>query len=149
MLDLSPDFRGGPLWLGKALLLAGDAEGAYEAVQKESFEPFRNLGVALCAYGLGKQSEADEALEWIMQHGEPHFPYDIASVWAYRGNGERTAEWIRKAVAYNDNDLGDPVQDPLFTHVLEDSGWINLMKALGKTPEQLDSIEFDPITLTP
>jgi TolB-like protein len=149
MLDLSPDFRGGPLWLGKALLLAGDAEGAYEAVQKESFEPFRKLGVALCAYGLGKQAEADEALEWIMQHGEAHFPYDIASVWAYRGNGERTAEWIRKAIAYNDNDLGDPVQDPLFTHVLEDSGWINLMKALGKTPEQLDSIEFDPITLTP
>ena len=62
MLGLSPNFRGGQLWLGKALLMAGDAASAYEAAQKESFEPFRKLGVALCAHGLGKQQEADEAL---------------------------------------------------------------------------------------
>ena len=143
MLELSPEFRGGHLWLGKALLLAGDAGAAYEAAQKEAFEPFRRLGIALCAYGLGRMDEADEALAWIMQHGEPHFPYDIASVWAYRQNGEKTEEWIRKAIAYNDNDLGDPVQDPLFASVTDSAGWVNLMKALGKTPAQLDSIEFE------
>lgn len=145
MLDLSPDFRGGHLWLGKAMLMAGDAAGAYEVVLKESFEPFRRLGVALCAYGLGKHQEADEALAWIVEKGEKHFPYDIASVWAYREDGEKTAEWISKAISYNDNDVGDPVQDPLFTFVLEDKGWINLMKALGKTPAQLDSIEFQVV----
>ena len=145
MLDLSPEFRGGYLWLGKARMMAGDAEGAYEAAQKESFEPFRRLGVALSAYSLGKQQEADEALAWIMEKGEQHFPYDIASVWAYRQDGEHTEEWIRKAIAYNDNDLGDPVQDPLFAFVKDEPGWINLMKALGKTPEQLDSIEFQVV----
>ena len=80
-----------------------------------------------------------------MEKGERHFPYDIASVWAYREDAERTSEWIQKAIAYNDNDVGDPVQDPLFKYVLDDPGWINLMKALGKTPAQLDSIEFQVI----
>jgi tetratricopeptide (TPR) repeat protein len=142
MLDLSPEFRGGQLWLSKALLMSGDAASAYEEAQKEAFEPFRKVGVALSAYALGKQQEADEAVTWMMEKGEKHYPYDIASVWAYRKDGERTAEWIRKSIAHNDNDLGDPVQDPLFGDMLDDPQWVNLMKALGKTPAQLDSIEF-------
>lgn len=77
-----------------------------------------------------------------MEEDEQNFPNDIASVWAYRQNGEHPAQWRRKAVAYNDNDLGDPLQDPLFAFVQNDSGWLNLMKALGRTPEQLGSIEF-------
>ena len=125
--------------------MTGDAASAYEAAQKESFEPSRKLGVALCAHRLGKQQEANEALAWIMENGERHFPYDIASVWAYREDAERTSEWIQKAIAYNDNDVGDPVQGRLFKYVLDDPGWINLMKALGKTPAQLDSIEFQVI----
>jgi TolB-like protein/lipoprotein NlpI len=143
MLELSPEFRGGQLWLGKALLMSGDAESAYEASLQESFEPFRKLGIALSAHGFGKQKEADEALNWMMEKGARHFPYDIASVWAYRKNGEKTAEWVQKAISYNDNHVGDPVQDPLFAFALQDEGWINLMKALGKTPAQLDSIEFE------
>ena len=56
---LSPDFRGGHLWLSKALLLGGDAEGACKAAAKEPFEPFRKLGRALCTFELGEMEEAD------------------------------------------------------------------------------------------
>ena len=80
-----------------------------------------------------------------MEKGESKFPYDIASVWAYRKDGEQLAEWIRKSINYSDNDIGDPVMDPLFDVALEDPQWKNLMQALGKSPAQLDSVEFDVV----
>ncbi len=52
-------------------------------------------------------------------------------------------EWVRKTVEMNDTDVGDPAMDPLFSDVLDDPKWQNLMKALGKSSSQLDSIEFN------
>jgi TolB-like protein/tetratricopeptide (TPR) repeat protein len=144
-LRLSPQFRGGHLWLSKALLLGGDADGACEVANKEPFEPFRILARALCTYALGDMEEADASLAWMMEKGETKYPYDIASVWAYRKDGERIGEWIEKSINYKDNDIGDPVMDPLFDVALEDPLWKNLMQALGKSPAQLNSIEFDVV----
>jgi len=142
-LDLSPGYRGGYLWLSKALLLSGNSDDALIAARKESFEPFRKLAVALSAFGAGEQAEADAALKWIVDKGGAHFPYDIASVFAYRNDHEQTAEWVRRTVAMNDTDVGDPPMDPLFTNVSHSPEWQTLMKALGKSQSQLDSIEFD------
>ena len=142
-LDLSPGYRGGYLWLAKALLLSGKSNEALIAARKESFEPFRQLAVALSAFGAGEQLEADTALKWIVDKGGQHFPYDIASVFAYRHEHEQMAEWVRRTVAMNDTDVGDPAMDPLFASVLDSPEWQNLMKALGKSSSQLDSIEFD------
>jgi TolB-like protein/Tfp pilus assembly protein PilF len=144
-LDLSPEFRGGYLWLSKALLLGGDAEAACEAANGEPFEPFRILARSLCTFELGQMEEADASLTWMMEKGESKFPYDIASVWAYRKDGERISEWVMKTINHKDNDIGDPVMDPLFDVVLEDPLWQNLMQALGKSQAQLDSVQFDVI----
>jgi TolB-like protein/Tfp pilus assembly protein PilF len=144
-LDLSPEFRSGHLWLSKALLLGGDAAAACEAASKEPFEPFRILARALCTFELGQMEEADASLTWMMEKGESKFPYDIASVWAFRKDGERLDEWVRKSINYKDNDIGDPVMDPLFDVALDDPLWKNLMQALGKSPAQLDSIRFDVV----
>ena len=143
MLELSPEFRGGHLWLSKSLLLGGDAEAACEAASKERFEPFRKLARSFCTFELGQMEEADATLAWMMKYGESKFPYDIASVWAYRKDGEQIAEWVTKSISYQDTDIGNPALDPLFDVVLDDPLWKNLMQALGKSPAQLASIEFD------
>lgn len=115
MLEISPEFRGGHLWLSKSLLMAGDAQQACVEAGKEAFEPFRKLGRALCTYELGQMEEADATLAWMMEKGESKFPYDI----------------------------GNPAMDPLFEYVLEEPQWANLTQALGKSSLQLDSIQFD------
>lgn len=142
-VTLSPEFRGGYLWLSKALLMSGKPEAACEAASKEAFEPFRILARSLCTFELGEMEEADASLTWMMEKGASKFPYDIASVWAYRKDGERLEEWIRNTINYKDNDIGDPVMDPFFSFVLDDPKWQTLMQALGKSPAQLDSIQFD------
>jgi TolB-like protein/TolA-binding protein len=142
-VTLSPEFRGGNLWLSKALLMSGKPEAACEAANREVFEPFRILARSLCTFELGEMEEADASLTWMMEKGASKFPYDIASVWAYRKDGERLEEWIRNTINYKDNNIGDPVMDPFFSFVLEDPKWQTLMQALGKSPAQLDSIEFD------
>ena len=142
-LEISPDMRGAYLWLSKALLLGGDAEGACEVANKEPFEPFRRLARSFCSFALGDVAESDAMLAWLMEHGGTRMPYDIASVWAYRKDGEKVGEWIRNSINYKDTHIGDPAFEPLFDFALEDPGWQNLMYALGKSPAQLDSIQFD------
>lgn len=142
-LDLSPGYRGGYLWLSKALLLSGNTAEALDAARKESFEPFRKLAVALSAFAAGEQAEADAALDWMVEKGGPHYPYDIASVFAYRKDYDQTSVWVRRTVEMNDTDVGDPAIDPLFGPVTESPEWQTLMKALGKSQSQLDSIQFE------
>ena len=142
-LEISSDMRGTRLWLSKAQLLGGDPEGACETADQEPFEPFRRLARSFCSFALGDVEESDAMLAWLMEHGGTRMPYDIASVWAYRKDGERVAEWVRNSINHKDTHIGDPAFEPLFDYVLEDPGWQNLMYALGETSAQLDSIEFD------
>lgn len=144
-VTLSPDFRGAHLWLSKALLLGGDPGAACEAANNEPFEPFKKLARSLCTYELGNMEEANALITWMMEKGESKFPYDIASVWAYREDGERVSEWVGKAIDHRDNDIGDPAMDPLFAFVREDPRWQNLMRAMGRSQAQLDSVEFDVV----
>lgn len=142
-LRLSPKFSQGHIWLGKTLLLKGDAQAALEMTQQSPGEGFRLLGQALCYYALGRMAESDTALAALTDTYEKTFPYDIASVWAYRNQPEQAFTWIGKAVEYQDSGIGEPPYDPFFTNIIDDPRWAQFMESIGKSPAQLDAIEFE------
>ena len=142
-LRLSPKFGLGHIWLGKVLLLKGDAQAALEMTQQAPGEGFRLLGQAFCYYALGREAESDAVLAALIDKYEKTMPYDIASVWAYRNQPEQAFTWISRAVEYQDTSLGEPPYDPLFTNIIGDPRWAQFMESIGKSPAQLDAIEFE------
>ena len=129
--------------LGEALLLKGEPEAALEAMQQESDEGWRLLGLPMAYHALGQAAESDAALEELIEKHEQDMAYNIAQVLAFRGETDRTFEWLYKAVQYGDPGLTEIPLDIHFANIHDDPRWIPFLESIGKSPEQLAAIEFE------
>ena len=146
-LALSPERIGVQYSVGVALLLKGESEAALEAMQQESYVVFRLIGLSMAFHALGRPAEADVVLTELIEKYEQDAAYNIAYVMAFRGEADRAFEWLEKSTQYNDPGLPEAPTEPLFTNIHDDSRWLPFLERIGKSPRQLDAIEFD-VTLS-
>jgi len=142
-LSLSPGYAAAQYGIGEALLAKGDPAASLVAMQKESFEGWRAIGLPMAWHALGKKAESDTALAELIRKHEKDSAYNIAYVLAYRGETDRAFEWLDKAVAYRDPGLSLIVGDPLFANIKKDPRWLLFLRKIGKAPEQLAAIKFE------
>lgn len=145
-LILNSSYIGARFLLGESLLLKGDIDAALDAMQQETDEGYRLIGLVMVYHALGDAAASDEALASLIRQFEQDAPYNIAYTLAYRGEADRAFEWLDKAVAYNDPGLTEIATDPLFAGIRNDPRWLPFLERIGKAPWQLEAIKFD-ITL--
>jgi TolB-like protein len=141
VIKLRPEFSGERFYIGRVLVMKGDPRGALAEVQKESVESWRLWGLSIAYQALGDQANADAALEEFISKYESTFPYQIATVMAYRNEVDRAFEWIDVSVK-----RGDAIMlavDPLMHNLHADKHWLPLLRRFGLAPEQLAAIKFD------
>jgi tetratricopeptide (TPR) repeat protein len=143
VLRLSPGFGSEHYFLGEVLLLKGDAEAALAEIQQERFESYRLLGLSMAYHALGRQAEADAALDEAIRKHEQTMAFNIAYALAWRGESDRAFEWLDKAVRYRDLGLNVVARHPMLVSLHADPRWLPLLRRLGKAPEQLAAIKFD------
>ena len=73
---------------------------------------------------------------------EKDAPYNIAYVYAFRGEADKAFEWLDKAIEYGDSGLADVVSENLFDKIHSDPRWLPFLRKIGKAPEQLAQIKF-------
>jgi len=142
LLMLSP----GSVWthslLGLALLRKGENEAALKAIQKESDELSRLLSLVMAYHALGQETESDAALAELIGKYKQTWPYFIAAVVAYRGEADRAFAWLEKAATYGDSSLSLIAGETWFSSLYEDPRWLPFLESIGRSPAQLDAIEF-------
>ena len=143
VLSLSPSNGGAHCQLGVALLLKGDAHGALAEIEQETSEIYKMIGLAMAYHALGRKADSDAALSALIAKYEKDWSYNIAYVYAYRGEADKAFEWLDKAVEYGDPGLGEIVTDNLFDKIHADPRWLPFLRKIGKAPEQLAKIEFN------
>jgi tetratricopeptide (TPR) repeat protein len=141
-LSLSPGRIGAQAIIGYALLQQGKPDAALAWMQLESFEGFRLLGLAMAYHALGQAAESDAALAEMIDKYEKDAAYNIAYVLAFRGEADRAFEWLDKAVQYKDAGLSSIPTQIEFTSIQSDPRWLPFLESIGKSPAQLDAIEF-------
>jgi TolB-like protein/cytochrome c-type biogenesis protein CcmH/NrfG len=128
--------------IGWVLLHKGEPEAALAAMQQESDEDRRLAGLAVAYHALGQAAESDAALaELVEKHGQR--AVRIALVLAFRGEADRSFEWLDKAVENNDADLHWIAVAKLADNIRDDPRWLPFLESIGKSPEQLAAIEFE------
>ncbi len=142
-LSLSPGLIGAQSFIGISLLLKGEPQAALAAMQQESFEEWRLLGLVVAYHALGQATESDAALAELIEKHEQGWAYNIAYVLAFRGEADRAFEWLDRAVQYNDPGLSLIAVDILFANIHDDPRWLPFLESIGKSPEQLAAIEFE------
>ena len=141
-LTLSPGYVGAQYRIGVVRLLNGEPKLALNAMQLESFQAWRLLGLAMAYDALGQTDESDVALVDMIEKYEQDAAYNIAYVFAFRGDNDLAFEWLQKAVLYNDPGLAEIANEPLFGSIKKDTRWLPFLDSIGKSPGQLAAIEF-------
>ncbi|HUW08255.1 MAG TPA: tetratricopeptide repeat protein [Anaerolineae bacterium] len=142
-LSLSPGRSIAHYAIGVSLLRQGEPEEALQAMQQESSEVWRMIGLPMAYHALGQAAASDAALAELIDKDEQGAAYNIAYVLAFRGEADRAFEWLDKAVEYNDPGLTGIPTDPLFANIHDDPRWLPFLESIGKSPEQLAAIEFE------
>jgi TolB-like protein/Tfp pilus assembly protein PilF len=142
VLSLFPGRRGWHYLIGIALLQKGDAPGALSEIEQETCAPCKMVVLPMAYYALGRKADSDAALAALIAKYEKDWSYNIAYVYAYRGEADKAFEWLDKAVEYGDNGLRLIVTDNLFDKIHGDLRWLALLRKIGRAPEQLAKIEF-------
>jgi len=139
---LSPGRIGAYYVIGVCLLHNGEPGAALASIQQESFEAYRLLGLVASHYALGDQTASDAALDELIGKYGLEWAYSIAYVLAYRGEADRAFEWLGKAKEYDNPGLLNIVVQPEFGNIESDPRWLPFLESIGRSPAQLDAIEF-------
>ena len=100
------------------------------------------VGLPMAYHALGRKADSNAALAELIAKYEKHAPYNIASVYAFRGEADAAFAWLDKAVEYDDSGFSEIVTENLFDKIRADPRWLPFLRKLGKAPEQLAKIEF-------
>ena len=114
-----------------------------EAMQKERFEAFRQIGLVMAYHELGQRENSDQVLAALIEKYESGAAYNIAYVMAFRGETDRAFEWLDKAVEYGDPGLSEILGWPLFRNIQNDPRWLPFLSSIGYAPDQLAAVAFE------
>jgi serine/threonine-protein kinase len=109
----------------------GDGDAALREAQLEPEEGFRRFELALAHYARGDRAAADAALADLIAKAREGFAYQIAEVYAVRGEADKAFEWLQ--VSFDDRDAGalGLLVDPLLRGLRDDPRYKNLLAKLG------------------
>jgi TolB-like protein/Tfp pilus assembly protein PilF len=141
-LNLSPGRSQAHYGICVAMLLKGDASAALAEIEQEKSEIWRLLGLPMAYHALRRKTESDAALATLIAKFEKDGPYNIAYVYAFRGEADKAFEWLDKAVQYQDPGLSEIVAENLFENIHSEPRWLPFLRKLGRAPDQLAQIQF-------
>jgi TolB-like protein/cytochrome c-type biogenesis protein CcmH/NrfG len=137
VVELNPAAPWAHAGLGLAYLLAGKYEQAAVAAQDDAAEWARLLVVAMARWGQKRFPESDAALARLIEGFADTAAYQVAEVYAYRGEKDRAFEWLERAHRQRDGGVISTKSDPALAKLYDDPRWPVFLRELGLADDQL------------
>jgi adenylate cyclase len=104
-LDVRPTYDWGHWLLGLVLLARGDRDAALLEMQLVTSDDGRQSGLAIVYYALGRKADSDSALADLINGHADTSAFEIANVYAYRGEPDEAMHWLERAYAQKNPSL--------------------------------------------
>jgi TolB-like protein/Flp pilus assembly protein TadD len=129
--ELQPTGAANHRWQVLIAAQRGDGEAALREAQLETDEGYRRFEFAVAQYVVGDRQAADAALADLIAKAREGFAYQVAEVYAVRGEKDKAFEWLQ--IAFDDRDAGmlSLLVDPLLRGLRNDPRCKNLLAKLG------------------
>jgi TolB-like protein/tetratricopeptide (TPR) repeat protein len=119
-LELRPKQNFATTYLAMADLVEGRPDGAIGAAARCEAELFRRQLTAVALHSMGRKVEAQAALDQLVALHADDGPFQIATVYAWRGERDQAFSWLDRALAAHDGGLVDLRLDPLLRGLVGD-----------------------------
>ena len=111
-LEISPQSDFSLNDLGTLQLLEGRPKEALETFRKIDNEGFRLSSIAMAEHTLGHAKESQQALEQVIAQHATEAAFQIAEIYAWRGEKDQAFAWLERAYRQRDGGLSDIKTDP-------------------------------------
>lgn len=108
-----------------------DGEAALREAQLEPNEGYRRFELALAHYARGDRPAADAALAELIARDGNFLAYQIAEVYAWRGETDKAFEWLQIALDNHDTGMLSLLIDPLTRGLHHDARYNDLLAKIG------------------
>jgi len=129
--ELQPAAASSRRWQVLVAVQRGDGETALREAQLEPDEGYRRFELALAQYVRGDRKAADAALADLIANGRDQLAYQIAEVYAVRGEADKAFEWLQLSFDNHDTGTLSLLIDPLLRDLRTDPRYKNLLAKLG------------------
>jgi serine/threonine-protein kinase len=129
--ELQPTGASSHRWQVSVAVERGDGETALREALLEPDEGYRRFELALAQYVRGDHQAADAALADMISNWRDQLAYQIAEVYAVRGETDKAFEWLQ--ISFDNHDTGTLtlLVDPLLRSLRDDPRYKNLLAKLG------------------
>jgi serine/threonine-protein kinase len=116
---------------GETSLLGREPQAALAECRLEPVDPSRLAGVAMAEHDLGHAAESQQALDELIAKAAQIAAYQIAGVYAWRGEREKAFDWLDHAYAQRDSGLPFVKSDPLLAKLRGDPRYAAMLKKMN------------------
>jgi TolB-like protein/Flp pilus assembly protein TadD len=129
--ELQPASASSHRWQALIAAQRGDGETALREAQLEPDEGYRRFELAVAQYVVGDRQAAEATLTDLIANGRDRLAYQIAEVYAVRGEKDKAFEWLQ--ISFDNHDTGTLtiLVDPLLHGLHDDPRYKNLLAKLG------------------
>src|SRR5438552_4612395 len=129
--ELQPTGAASHRWQVLVAIQRGDGETALREAQLEPNEAYRRFELALAHYARGDRPAADAALAEMVARDRNLLAYQIAGVYAWRGETDKAFEWLQ--ISYDNHDTGllSLLIDPLMRGLRGDPRYNSMLEKIG------------------
>lgn len=103
---------------------------ALTEIEKEPSEFEKLTGQVLAYHALGRQQDSNAALARLIAKYHTDAAYQIAQVYAYRGESDKSFAWLERAYKQRDAGLPSLNNDPLFDKLRHDPRYSEFLKRM-------------------
>jgi TolB-like protein/Tfp pilus assembly protein PilF len=129
-LEISPEQSNTAAVLAWTYLLEGQPALALSVSQRATAETFRQQGAALAEHDLGHAKEAQQRLDEMLAKHANDGAFQIAEVYAWRGEADRAFDWLERSYVQHDGGLTIVKIDPLLRKLRSDPRYTALLRKM-------------------
>jgi len=131
LAELQPSASSSHRWQVLVAVQRGDGETALREAQLEPDDTIRPFELALAQYIRGDRKAADAALAELIANSRDGLAYQVAQVYAVRGEKDKAFEWLQIAFDHHDGGMPSLLVDPLLRGLRDDPRYKNLVAKVG------------------
>ena len=129
--ELQPAAAGSHRWQVVVAVQRGDGETALREAQLEPDEGYRRFELALAQCVRADREAADAALADLIANFRNQLAYQIAEIYAVRGETDKAFEWLQISLDNHDTGLLSLLIDPLIRSLRGDPRYKSMLEKIG------------------
>jgi len=105
LLDIRPSYGWGHFYLALVMLARGEQDAVLREMEQETTDDARQAGLAMVYHTLGRKADSDAALTAMIKRYGDIDAYEVAIVYAVRGQSDEAIGWLERAYVQKNPDV--------------------------------------------